>query len=84
MWFDECGGSASATADKVEKYDGRVVRQVLAREFTGLWRVAGRSNLLRGEFVRPGSFIRRNWSIVHDHVILSRTVGALFAGEGAY
>jgi Undecaprenyl-phosphate galactose phosphotransferase WbaP len=51
---------------------------------TGLWQVSGRNNLSYAERVQLDEYYVRNWSIWLDLYILSRTVGVVLTGEGAY
>jgi lipopolysaccharide/colanic/teichoic acid biosynthesis glycosyltransferase len=51
---------------------------------TGLWQVSGRSNLSWSEGVRLDLSYVDNWSIGLDIVILTRTMGAVVRGTGAY
>ena len=51
---------------------------------TGLWQVAGRSDLTFDDLVRLDFYYIENWSIWLDISILLRTPGAVFARKGAY
>ena len=51
---------------------------------TGLWQVAGRSNLGFDDLVRLDFYYLENWSIWLDVSILLKTIPAVFARRGAY
>jgi exopolysaccharide biosynthesis polyprenyl glycosylphosphotransferase len=51
---------------------------------TGLWQIAGRSNLPFDDLVRLDFYYLENWSLWLDITILVRTVPAVIAGRGAY
>lgn len=51
---------------------------------TGLWQVSGRSRMRFDEMVRLDLRYSRSWSLWLDLVILLRTPGAVFSGDGAY
>jgi lipopolysaccharide/colanic/teichoic acid biosynthesis glycosyltransferase len=51
---------------------------------TGLWQIAGRSDLSFDDLVRLDFYYLENWSIWLDISILLRTVPAVMAGRGAY
>jgi lipopolysaccharide/colanic/teichoic acid biosynthesis glycosyltransferase len=51
---------------------------------TGLWQVSGRSRLRFDEMVRLDLRYSRSWSLWLDLIILLRTPGAVFSGDGAY
>jgi exopolysaccharide biosynthesis polyprenyl glycosylphosphotransferase len=51
---------------------------------TGLWQVAGRSDLTFDDLVRLDFYYIENWSIWLDISILLRTPAAVFARKGAY
>jgi lipopolysaccharide/colanic/teichoic acid biosynthesis glycosyltransferase len=51
---------------------------------TGLWQVAGRSDLTFDDLVRLDFYYIEHWSIWLDISILFRTPGAVFARKGAY
>jgi lipopolysaccharide/colanic/teichoic acid biosynthesis glycosyltransferase len=51
---------------------------------TGLWQVAGRSDLTFDDLVRLDFYYIENWSIWLDISILLRTPGAVFRRKGAY
>ena len=70
---------------EVERYDGDVRRRLAVKPgITGLWQVSGRSDLTWEEGVRLDLSYVENWSLRLDLVILSRTVRAVLAAEGAY
>ena len=51
---------------------------------TGLWQVAGRSDLTFDDLVRLDFYYIENWSIWLDISILLKTPGAVLARKGAY
>ncbi len=51
---------------------------------TGLWQIAGRSDLEFDDLVRLDFYYLENWSIWLDISILLRTIPAVLAGKGAY
>jgi lipopolysaccharide/colanic/teichoic acid biosynthesis glycosyltransferase len=51
---------------------------------TGLWQVSGRSRMRFEEMVRLDLRYSRSWSLWLDLMILLRTPGAVFSGDGAY
>ena len=51
---------------------------------TGLWQIAGRSDLSFDDLVRLDFYYLENWSIWLDVSILLRTVPAVIAARGAY
>jgi exopolysaccharide biosynthesis polyprenyl glycosylphosphotransferase len=51
---------------------------------TGLWQVAGRSDLTFDDLVRLDFYYLENWSIWLDISILFRTPGAILSRRGAY
>jgi exopolysaccharide biosynthesis polyprenyl glycosylphosphotransferase len=51
---------------------------------TGLWQVSGRSMLTFEEMVRLDLLYIENWSVGFDMALISRTLPAVFAREGAY
>jgi exopolysaccharide biosynthesis polyprenyl glycosylphosphotransferase len=51
---------------------------------TGLWQIAGRSNLPFDDLVRLDFYYLENWSLWLDITILVRTVPAVLARRGAY
>jgi len=51
---------------------------------TGLWQVAGRSDLTFDDLVRLDFYYLENWSIWLDVTILFKTPWAVFAARGAY
>lgn len=70
---------------EVDLYDLHVHRRFLVKPgMTGLWQVSGRSKLSWEDSVRLDLFYVENWSIVGDLVILTKTVRAVAARDGAY
>jgi lipopolysaccharide/colanic/teichoic acid biosynthesis glycosyltransferase len=51
---------------------------------TGLWQVAGRSNLTFDDLVRLDFYYIENWSVWLDLTILFKTPLAVFSRRGAY
>ena len=51
---------------------------------TGLWQIAGRSNLPFDDLVRLDFYYLENWSLWLDITILAKTVPAVLASRGAY
>ena len=51
---------------------------------TGLWQIAGRSNLPFDDLVRLDFYYLENWSLWPDITILAKTMPAVFARRGAY
>jgi lipopolysaccharide/colanic/teichoic acid biosynthesis glycosyltransferase len=51
---------------------------------TGLWQVAGRSDLSFDDLVRLDFYYLENWSIWLDITLLVKTPLAVFARKGAY
>jgi lipopolysaccharide/colanic/teichoic acid biosynthesis glycosyltransferase len=51
---------------------------------TGLWQIAGRSDLPFDDLVRLDFYYLENWSIWLDISILVKTIPAVFSGRGAY
>ena len=51
---------------------------------TGLWQVAGRSDLTFDDLVRLDFYYLENWSIWLDLSILAKTPFAVFSRKGAY
>jgi lipopolysaccharide/colanic/teichoic acid biosynthesis glycosyltransferase len=70
---------------EVATYSGDVYRRLFVKPgITGLWQVSGRSNLPWEESVRLDLYYVENWSLVQDLLIITRTIGAVFKGTGAY
>jgi exopolysaccharide biosynthesis polyprenyl glycosylphosphotransferase len=70
---------------EVESYDGDVQRRLLVKPgITGLWQVSGRSDLSWEKAVRLDLSYVDNWSMVGDHVIIAKTLQAVFQRKGAY
>lgn len=67
------------------RYSSRMRRRLLVKPgLTGLWQVAGRSDLSWEESVRLDVFYAENWSLLDDALILMRTARAVVSGRGAY
>jgi len=59
-------------------------RYLVLPGMTGLWQIAGRSDLGFDDLVRLDFYYLENWSIWLDISILLRTIPAVLAGRGAY
>jgi exopolysaccharide biosynthesis polyprenyl glycosylphosphotransferase len=59
-------------------------RYLVLPGMTGLWQIAGRSDLSFDDLVRLDFYYLENWSIWLDISILFRTIPAVLAGKGAY
>ncbi len=59
-------------------------RYLVLPGMTGLWQIAGRSDLEFDDLVRLDFYYLENWSIWLDVSILLRTIPAVVAGKGAY
>lgn len=51
---------------------------------TGIWQTSGRSDIDYPERVQMDSWYVHNWSVWIDLLLLWRTIGVVFKGEGAY
>ncbi|MQY24839.1 sugar transferase [Nocardia aurantia] len=70
---------------EVDSYDGVMWRRLLVKPgLTGLWQVSGRSNLSPEDSMNLDLSYVENWSMVLDLLLVSRTLGAVLRGEGAY
>lgn len=68
-----------------DSYQGNVHRRLLVKPgITGLWQISGRSDLSWEETVRLDLSYVDNWSMVGDVLIITRTLRAVLAGDGAY
>jgi exopolysaccharide biosynthesis polyprenyl glycosylphosphotransferase len=71
--------------DDVSRYTTVDSRRLLAKPgMTGLWQVAGRSDLSWDDAVELDLVYIENWSLVADAAILARTAQAVLARKGAY
>ena len=71
--------------DDVERYRSSDVRRLLAKPgMTGLWQVAGRSDLSWDDAVELDLLYIENWSVLADVAILMRTIQAVITRSGAY
>ena len=71
--------------DDVERYRAADVRRLLAKPgMTGLWQVAGRSDLSWEDAVELDLLYIENWSVLADVAILLRTIQAVLTRSGAY
>jgi lipopolysaccharide/colanic/teichoic acid biosynthesis glycosyltransferase len=68
--------------DRLEHWHRR--RYNVLPGMTGLWQVAGRSDLTFDDLVRLDFYYIENWSIWLDISILLKTPLAVFARKGAY
>ena len=59
-------------------------RSLILPGMTGLWQIAGRSDLSFDELVRLDFYYIERWSLWLDVTILAKTVPAVFAHRGAY
>jgi exopolysaccharide biosynthesis polyprenyl glycosylphosphotransferase len=59
-------------------------RYLVLPGMTGLWQIAGRSELSFDDLVRLDFYYTDNWSIWLDVAILLKTPGAVFTRRGAY
>jgi exopolysaccharide biosynthesis polyprenyl glycosylphosphotransferase len=89
--FNVLGGSMSLVGPRphvtreVEQYGIDMRRRLLVKPgITGLWQVSGRSDLSWDDSVRLDVRYVENWSLTFDLMILSKTVGAVLRGSGAY
>lgn len=78
-------GPRPITTDELARY-GKQYASFLALKpgITGLWQVAGRSQVTYGERVKLDLFYVENWSIGLDVSILFRTMRTVTARKGAY
>ena len=84
------GGSMSLVGprphplDDFARYEERDRRRLIAKPgITGLWQVAGRSDLTWGASIELDLIYIENWSFVGDLAILARTVKAVIERRGA-
>jgi lipopolysaccharide/colanic/teichoic acid biosynthesis glycosyltransferase len=68
--------------DRLEQWHRR--RYNILPGMTGLWQVAGRSDLTFDDLVRLDFYYLENWSIWLDVTILFKTPLAVFSQRGAY
>jgi exopolysaccharide biosynthesis polyprenyl glycosylphosphotransferase len=59
-------------------------RYLVLPGMTGLWQIAGRSDLTFDDLVRLDFYYLENWSIWLDISVLLRTIPAVIAARGAY
>jgi exopolysaccharide biosynthesis polyprenyl glycosylphosphotransferase len=70
--------------DDVALYEDRDLRRLIAKPgMTGLWQVAGRSDLTWDASIELDLLYIENWTFLGDLVILARTVQAVLQGSGA-
>ncbi|MDO5645898.1 MAG: sugar transferase [Dermabacter sp.] len=78
-------GPRPALPSEVRAYDADALHRLSVRPgITGLWQVSGRSDLSWDETVRLDLYYVDNWSFTQDISILTRTVRAVLASDGAY
>lgn len=89
--FNVLGGSMSLVGprphpiDDVERYREGDTRRLLAKPgMTGMWQVAGRSDLSWKDAVELDLIYIENWSLLGDLTILARTLQAVVSRRGAY
>lgn len=51
---------------------------------TGLWQVSGRNRTTYAERIAYDTYYVRNWSVWMDIYLLTKTIGAVISGDGAY
>ena len=59
-------------------------RSLILPGMTGLWQIAGRSDLSFDELVRLDFYYIERWSLWLDVTILTKTIPAVIARRGAY
>jgi len=70
--------------DDVERYKDRDLRRLIAKPgMTGLWQVAGRSDLSWDASIELDLLYIENWTFIGDLAILARTAQAVIKGGGA-
>ena len=70
--------------DDVERYEDRDLRRLIAKPgMTGLWQVAGRSDLSWDASIELDLLYIENWTFIGDLAILARTTQAVIKGGGA-
>ncbi len=70
--------------DDVARYGRHDYRRLLAKPgITGLWQVAGRSDLGWPEAIRLDLHYVENWSMTRDLILILRTVRVVVTGAGA-
>jgi lipopolysaccharide/colanic/teichoic acid biosynthesis glycosyltransferase len=76
-------GPRPALPDEAAMYGGYVRRRLVVKPgITGLWQVAGQSDLSWEESVRLDLRYVENWSLVLDLQILWKTISAVWRGSG--
>jgi len=70
--------------DDVDRYETRDLRRLIAKPgITGLWQVAGRSDLTWDASIELDLLYIENWTFIGDLAILARTFQAVIQGNGA-
>lgn len=70
--------------DDVDRYGNRDLRRLIAKPgITGLWQVAGRSDLSWDASIELDLLYIENWTFIGDLAILARTLQAVIQGTGA-
>lgn len=78
-------GPRPPLAAEVEEYDDASYRRLLVKPgITGLWQVAGRSDLSWEDSVRLDLYYVENWSLTTDIGLVLRTLRVVVTGAGAY
>ena len=80
--FFTAGADALSDYELLEQWHRK--RYLVLPGMTGLWQIAGRSDLSFDDLVRLDFYYLENWSIWLDISILLRTIPAVIAGRGAY
>jgi lipopolysaccharide/colanic/teichoic acid biosynthesis glycosyltransferase len=71
--------------EEVEAYDGSARRRLAVKPgITGIWQVSGRSDLDFATWIALDIEYLDTWSNALDLKLLTRTVGAVLSGRGAY
>ncbi len=70
--------------DDVDRYERRDRRRLMAKPgMTGLWQIAGRSDLDWEQSIELDLLYIDNWTFLGDLLILARTLQAVIHGNGA-
>ncbi len=78
-------GPRPALPDEVEHWDATLYHRLRVRPgLTGMWQVAGRSEVSFEEYARLDLYYVDNWSLVTDLSLVLRTLPVLFRARGAY
>lgn len=89
--FNVLGGAMSLVGprphpmDDVDRYGSEAFRRLALKPgMTGLWQVEGRSDLDWQQALQLDLFYVERWSLAVDIVLLTRTLGAVIRGRGAF